>query len=56
MPKKRSIDLFFKDILEAAENIKIYTRGMDYWRSCKEYSGACVSDKEVHEKIKASAG
>lgn len=30
MPKKRDINLFLKDILEAIESIKAYTKNLSY--------------------------
>jgi len=49
MPKKRSVDLFFKDILEAVEKIKAYTRGMDYddFTEDKKTQDAVIRNLEI---------
>lgn len=43
MPKKRNIDLFFVDILEAIGSIKEYTHGMGY--------GDFIQDKRTRDAV-----
>lgn len=43
MPKKRNINLFFEDILEAINSIKEYTQNMDY--------GEFIKDKRTRDAV-----